>query len=62
MPDLSQPHTSTLGGLLLDFADTRLGREMQVLIPAVNYTNVKKVFDFVQNQDSYTITLKQDAQ
>ena len=32
-----------------------------LLIPATEYAHVKKVFDFVQEQDAYTISLKAAA-
>ena len=35
-----------------------LGREQKLLIPAKSYPQVKQVFDFIQEQDSYTISLK----
>ena len=34
------------------------GRENKLLIPAKSYPQVKSVFDFVQEQDGYTIALK----
>jgi hypothetical protein len=34
------------------------GRGLRVLLPASAYPNVKKVFDFIQEQDAYTIALK----
>jgi hypothetical protein len=37
------------------------GRNMNVLMPVKAYETVKKVFDFVQEQDGYTITLKEAA-
>jgi hypothetical protein len=37
------------------------GRGMNLLIPAKSYDTLKKVFDFVQEQDSYTISLKAAA-
>ena len=37
------------------------GNEGQVLLPADSYAQVKKIFDFVQEQDGYTISLKQAA-
>jgi uncharacterized protein DUF3857 len=35
------------------------GRNMNVLLPVKAYEAVKKIFDFVQEQDSYTITLRE---
>jgi hypothetical protein len=37
------------------------GRNMNLLVPAKSYESVKKVFDFVQEQDGYTISLKAAA-
>jgi hypothetical protein len=37
------------------------GRNMNLLLPAKGYETVKKIFDFVQEQDSYTISLKETA-
>jgi hypothetical protein len=34
------------------------GRSNLVLIPAASYPEVKNAFDFIQNQDAYTISLK----
>jgi hypothetical protein len=34
---------------------------MNLLVPAKSYESVKKVFDFVQEQDGYTISLKAAA-
>jgi hypothetical protein len=34
------------------------GRNMNLLLPPKTYDTVKKIFDFVQEQDSYVITLK----
>lgn len=38
------------------------GRKSKVLIPVTAYKNVKQVFDFVQDRDSYTISLKAGTQ
>jgi hypothetical protein len=35
------------------------GENGKVLIPAESYSTVKKIFDFVQQQDGYTLSLKQ---
>jgi hypothetical protein len=37
------------------------GRKMNVLIPQTSYGTMKKIFDFVQEQDGYTISLKAAA-
>jgi hypothetical protein len=37
------------------------GREMKLLLPVDSYPQVKKIFDFVQEQDNYTIALKAAA-
>ena len=37
------------------------GRNMNLLLPVKAYENVKKIFDFVQEQDGYTISLKAAA-
>jgi hypothetical protein len=37
------------------------GRNMNLLMPAKSYESVKKIFDFVQEQDGYTISLKAAA-
>jgi hypothetical protein len=37
------------------------GRNMNLLMPAKAYDSVKKIFDFVQEQDGYTISLKAAA-
>ena len=37
------------------------GRGMMLLLPAKSYESLKKVFDFIQEQDSYTISLKGSA-
>ena len=34
---------------------------MNLLLPAKSYEGVKKIFDFVQEQDGYTISLKAAA-
>jgi hypothetical protein len=34
------------------------GRNLNLVLPAKSYEVVKKIFDFVQEQDSYTISLK----
>ena len=36
-----------------------MGRDMNLLLPAAEYLKVKKVFDFVQEQDNFAVTLKQ---
>ncbi|HEV2689815.1 MAG TPA: hypothetical protein VGV35_14735, partial [Bryobacteraceae bacterium] len=37
------------------------GLKGNILIPVASYPQMKKIFDFVQEQDSYTISLKQAA-
>lgn len=37
------------------------GRDMKLLMPETSYPQVKKIFDFVQEQDNYTIALKAAA-
>ncbi len=34
------------------------GRDMKILFPPANYDGLKKVFDFVQEQDNYTVALR----
>ncbi|MGC4056012.1 MAG: hypothetical protein QM757_44965, partial [Paludibaculum sp.] len=34
------------------------GTNKQILFPVEAYPNMKKIFDFVQEQDAYTIALK----
>lgn len=37
------------------------GRDLKLLLPAEIYPNVKKAFDFVRDQDNFTVTLKPQA-
>ena len=34
------------------------GRNMNILTPATTYDTIKKIFDYVQQQDNFTLTLK----
>ena len=70
------PQSSTfkpVGSYMVDVKKTTDGRQLiykrhfewaaggNVLIPVANYAQIKKIFDFMQEQDGYTITLKQAA-
>jgi hypothetical protein len=37
------------------------GRNMNIILPASAYDSLKKILDFVQQQDSFTVTLKAAA-
>jgi hypothetical protein len=55
--------TKTTDGRKLIYRRTfEFGRKGHLLIPASTYPQVKKVFDLVQEQDSYVITLVPDKE
>jgi hypothetical protein len=53
--------TTTDGRQLIYNRQFEFGAENMLLMPATGYEQIKKVFDFVQDQDGYTISLKQAA-
>jgi len=52
---------TTDGRMLIYQRHFEMGRDMNLLLPAKAYLEIKKVFDFVQEQDSFAVTLKQAA-
>ena len=53
-----QVQKTTDGRKLIYRRHFEFGREQTLLLGASSYPQVKKVFDFMQDQDNYTISLK----
>jgi hypothetical protein len=56
-----QVQKTTDGRKLIYRRHFEFGREQMLLLGANSYPQLKKVFDFVQDQDNYTISLKPAA-
>ena len=50
---------TTDGRKLIYNRQFEFGKDNQILFPAAAYPQIKKVFDFIQEQDGYTVSLRQ---